>query len=1008
MEGGVQPAKRVRSYVWEHFDLMSPTQVKCLKCGQELAYCNNTSSMVRHLRRKHPETNPEAVAAACAPGAASQQGRQSELDEALLEMIVMDLQAFKIVESPGFRKFVHKLNSDYVLPTRQAVKSMLEDKYKDVQEQTKAHLENVQAVSLTADMWTSMNMDAYLGVTCHFLNDMTLESVLLGVGHFGVSHTAENIKDAMVVQLEKWGLSQKVKCLITDSASNMLLSAKLLGVANVPCYAHILNLLVKKALDQTPPLAEIRTKARKIVTVFKTSVKAKEKLTEVQEQLQKPKHKLLQEVDTRWNSTYLMLERLFEQREPVAAALASLSSETPPLSTMDYDIIYESLGVLGPINLASNELSAEKTVSASKIIPITRMIQHKLAQRAVTLVQPAAVALCQNLQQLFSVKCNGETVSILAMATLLDPRFKTLAFGNQTHAQEAVKRLTAECSKNIGAERAPPGPLQEEAGLAEAEEGDSLWDFLDCRVGATQGTNSCTADATVEVQRYLSEAYLSRGEDPLKYWESRKDIYPHLHRLAKDYLHIPATSVPCERVFSKAGEVVRLKRKVDNNPDTLDTIHVGPEQGLGPKILGFFKQRPIINETFNFIRGLSLHQNYSQYDNFLSWKDSHPDAFPNQLTPSDPTLHLIDSGHSINIGCPPVLRPERHVDVIIVLSYSWDPDNVFKVLEKTSEFCEEHKVDFPSADYKDLKKQPQREVYVFEDPQNPKAPIVLLLPLVNASYKEYKAPGAKRQTEEELAAGQVDVSSSNSPYTTKNMTYSESDYDALIDLTCYNVLQSKDSHEPTTPVKTRHNNDPKTRAKRRQDTTTRSHEPTTPVKTRHNNDPKTRAKRRQDTTTRVKRRHRHDDSREKKTQRHDQASECPRFPRHLNVTRAPFIQREPVSAPRRVTLQPTRVILLLRRFYSQYSGAKTTLSRRFDSPAPALINHAPCSPKPRPLVPVLPPSPQSNSLSSASAGLKAQLVVSGLSNSTFSSFQIQLPSPRKREKKTLRIPGRLK
>ncbi|XP_055077989.1 uncharacterized protein LOC129456267 [Periophthalmus magnuspinnatus] len=110
------------------------------------------------------------------------------------------------------------------------------------------------------------------------------------------------------------------------------------------------------------------------------------------------------------------------------------------------------------------------------------------------------------------------------------------------------------------------GPLPEAAGLAEAEEGDSLWDFLDCRVGATQGTNSTTADATVEVQRYLSEAYLPRGEDPLKYWESRKDIYPHLHRMAIDYLHIPATSVPCEQVFSKAGEVVRQKRRSKPRP----------------------------------------------------------------------------------------------------------------------------------------------------------------------------------------------------------------------------------------------------------------------------------------------------------------------------------------------------------------------------------------------------------------------------------------------------------
>ncbi|XP_072288349.1 cytosolic phospholipase A2 beta-like [Eucyclogobius newberryi] len=231
----------------------------------------------------------------------------------------------------------------------------------------------------------------------------------------------------------------------------------------------------------------------------------------------------------------------------------------------------------------------------------------------------------------------------------------------------------------------------------------------------------------------------------------------------------------------------------DEHPSTLDTLRLSPESGLGAFFGGFFKNRPIINKTFNFTRGLCLHQNYSKNSNFLAWKESHPDAFPNQLTPSDPTLQLIDAGHAINIGCPPVLRPERQVDVIIVLSCSWDPQNIFKVLEKTSQFCEEHRVSFPSAEYGHLHTQPQREVYVFEAPEEPTAPIVLLLPLVNASYREYKAPGVRRETQQEVAAGQVDVSSSDSPFTTDHMTYSEADYDALIDLTSYNVLQSRDT-----------------------------------------------------------------------------------------------------------------------------------------------------------------------------------------------------------------------
>lgn len=40
-----------------------------------------------------------------------------------------------------------------------------------------------------------------------------------------------------------------------------------------------------------------------------------------------PVLKLIQEVDTRWNSTYLMLQRMYTLREPVGAALAGLRTD---------------------------------------------------------------------------------------------------------------------------------------------------------------------------------------------------------------------------------------------------------------------------------------------------------------------------------------------------------------------------------------------------------------------------------------------------------------------------------------------------------------------------------------------------------------------------------------------------------------------------------------------------------------------------------------------------------
>uniref|UniRef100_A0A668AS89 Phospholipase A2 n=1 Tax=Myripristis murdjan TaxID=586833 RepID=A0A668AS89_9TELE len=228
--------------------------------------------------------------------------------------------------------------------------------------------------------------------------------------------------------------------------------------------------------------------------------------------------------------------------------------------------------------------------------------------------------------------------------------------------------------------------------------------------------------------------------------------------------------------------------EVDNEPSTLDTYLINPITDVGKMVTDFFNSRPVVAQIHNFMSGLFLHWNYNEHCNFKAWKDTHPDAFPNRLTPADSTLNLVDSGHAINIGCVPILRPQREVDLIISLSYSWDP-----VLKRTAAYCEDHKIPFPSIDFAKLDSEPQQELYIFEDEENPSAPIVLHFPLVNVTYKQFKAPGVLRKGEEEIKSGGVDVKSSNSPYKTQNLTYTVEDFRALVDLTSYNVINNKES-----------------------------------------------------------------------------------------------------------------------------------------------------------------------------------------------------------------------
>ena len=59
-----------------------------------------------------------------------------------------------------------------------------------------------------------------------------------------------------------------------------------------------------------------------------------------------------------------------------------------------------------------------------------------------------------------------------------------------------------------------------------------------------------------EVKVYMSLPSIPAKDDPLVWWRGHASELPHLAKLAKKLLCIPATSVPSERIFSASGYIV--------------------------------------------------------------------------------------------------------------------------------------------------------------------------------------------------------------------------------------------------------------------------------------------------------------------------------------------------------------------------------------------------------------------------------------------------------------------
>ncbi|KAL5509982.1 hypothetical protein EMCRGX_G005439 [Ephydatia muelleri] len=64
-----------------------------------------------------------------------------------------------------------------------------------------------------------------------------------------------------------------------------------------------------------------------------------------------------------------------------------------------------------------------------------------------------------------------------------------------------------------------------------------------------------------EYQRYLKEAEINfRKDDPIEWWRKHEVHFPHVAKLARKYLSIPAYTASAERVFSTAKNILQKKR----------------------------------------------------------------------------------------------------------------------------------------------------------------------------------------------------------------------------------------------------------------------------------------------------------------------------------------------------------------------------------------------------------------------------------------------------------------
>ncbi|KAL0308961.1 UNVERIFIED_CONTAM: putative AC transposase [Sesamum radiatum] len=322
------------SEVWGHFTRLpssNPPRAAYNYCGSSYVAhprYNGTTALWAHLensckkypRRKEKSQKTMHDFAGVGVNQRDEKGNVLNVKEirlSLARMVIIDELPFKFVEGEGFRAYSRALEPSFEVPSRHTVardcmKIFIKEKRK------LKKLFKSERVCLTTDTWTSLKNLNYMCLTAHWIDsDWELQKRII---NFCIveNHKGETIGKQIEECLHEWGIDKVCTITVDNASSNDRAIAHLKkkckwkdvilnnDYMHMRCSAHIVNLIVKEGLEeQHESIMRVRNAVKYVrssparLKAFKRCVK-KEKIDS--------KCLICLNVETRWNSTYLMLD----------------------------------------------------------------------------------------------------------------------------------------------------------------------------------------------------------------------------------------------------------------------------------------------------------------------------------------------------------------------------------------------------------------------------------------------------------------------------------------------------------------------------------------------------------------------------------------------------------------------------------------------------------------------------------------------------------------------------
>lgn len=501
--------------------------------------------------------------------------RYEEIKKRILFMIIADNLAIRTPEKVGFRYLMQLLCPGFEI-SRTLMTSFMEKKALASFGLLKQELQQVQNLCVTLDGWKNADtLIHYLGCTGHYEKDGKIKKIILAFQELTERHTTLELSRNYDLIWKKWGIQKsQISLMLTDGAPNMVSSAKHnVGEAkHAVCNAHKMNTAVNRALEDDGEIAELLGRVRGIIGYVRGNRLCSD------EWRKKEGKALVLSMPVRWNSALKMLQSFLESIKLLRDLLYDPPTSCKPpdmLTTEEVAALREIVPMLQQAEITTTKFSSEKQVVISEVLFEIASIKYAIKKCSATFHLSILFQklLLGGIEELFG---KDERCYRYAAAAILDPRYKMMFFVDGNNAGKAVtlinREVIEEAKRNGSAEQEQQLDMASGSTKKQSEAMVLHNDLYRQRRAERQKkkNNIDNSSTHKEFKTYLQEdeinAEANLNFDVIDYWTKRKTSSPNLAAVAIRHLSQLASTVPCERLFSRAKYVSEDDRS-NNTPE---------------------------------------------------------------------------------------------------------------------------------------------------------------------------------------------------------------------------------------------------------------------------------------------------------------------------------------------------------------------------------------------------------------------------------------------------------